>query len=196
MENNVNPYGGDVAESTGNSGTGAVSGYRLVAFGPNDKNSLELEFEKTFSSGKSMRLKGWLNDVDPNKVTVFEGQTQEKAVASAFTKLKRTIWNLVRNYADEATVAAAQGRVTSWETLMSEAKGCLPDNFNEIEGTLVVGYKENGFLAFPTRMQWDAATSRHLPFFSVNPSDTLCGLGNLKAEKPEVAVEATEEVSW
>lgn len=191
-----NLYGGEVVESTGNSGTGEVPGYCLTSYGLNDKGSLELVFTKTFESGKSISLKGWINDIDPEKVRVFEGQTPEQAITKAFAKMKRTVWSLVRQFADEATVTAAQGRVNSWESLVEESKACLPEGFESMEGRLVVGYKDNGYLAFPTRMQWDAATSRYLPFFTTDPNQKLCGLGNLTLEKPDVAEVATEAVSW
>lgn len=200
MENQeFNPYGGEVAESTGNSGTGEVQGYCLTSYGLNDKGSLELVFTKTFESGKSISLKGWINDVDPEKVTVFEGQTKEKAITNAFNKMKRTVWSVVRQFADEATIGAAQGRVkASFESLVEESKACLPEGFDKVEGRLVVGYKDNGYMAFPTRMQWDNDTKRYLPFFTTDPDQKLCGLGNLTSEKPDVAVESepTEAVSW
>lgn len=191
-----NLYGGGVPQP-GNSGVGEVEGYRMIQFELNDKNSLELVFEKTFESGKSIALKGWINDVDPEKIVMFEGQTKEVALTKAFTKVKRNIWDLVRNYADDAAITAAQKRVNSWESLVNEAKSCLPPNFSEIEGTLVVGYKDNGFLAFPQSMQWDSASSRYLPFFSVEKTK-MRGLGNLNLVKPETEDENTpsEPVSW
>lgn len=192
-----NLYGN--VEETVSSGVGPVQGYRMTSYGVNDNGSLEIHFTKSFESGKELTLRTWINPVDPERVTAFGDDTQEKAVAKAITKVNRTIKQIVRNYVDDDTYVAAMKGVTDFNSLVEATKSILPDNFDQIEGTLVVGYKDNGYLSTPGRLEWDAETSRFLPFFSTDPDARMCGLGKLHAVKPEAEDAATETqaaVNW
>lgn len=193
MSQNNNPYGGGVPEPQ--SLTGEVSGFAMVHYDMNDNNSLEIHFQKEFASGKSITIKLWFNDVDPERVTPFGEETKEVAVSKAFTKLRRNVWNIIRNYADEQTITAAQKRANSWETLVSESKACLPADYSTKQGRLVVGYNSNGYLATPRGMQWDSDLRRYVPFFSVSEEQQLCSMpSNLSLIKPESDAPASNVV--
>lgn len=191
--NEFNNFYGDAQESTGNSGTGEVSGYCMTNYELNDKGSLEIHFTKTFDSGKSITLKTWINAVNPEQVRVWEGKTKEECVKGEVTKLNRLVKSIVTNFVDKGEYEAAMKQVNSFESLVEVTKSLLPDNYSETQGTLVVGYNAKGYLSVPNRMGWDDTTKRHRPFFTVDSEVQLMDLpSNLTLEKPVPQAELAE----
>lgn len=191
---------GDAQETTGNSMTGRVSGFALTMYELNDKDSLELRFTKTFDSGKSIEIRNWVNPIDPEKVQVWEGKTQSECVKNEVMKQNKLIKNLICNYVSVEDYEAAMKSFTPQGSLLDQfkafvelTKGLLPDNFNEVTGDLMVGYKSNGYYSFPNKLGWDKDKKRHRPFFTTDPDTQLMDLpNNLSLEKPVPVAELEE----
>lgn len=199
----LNNLYGDAVETTNNpSWTGEVAGYRMTNFFINDKNSLELNFTKEQPQFDTQRpLRGWVNAVDMEKVNVWEGKTRQECIKNEVNKQNKLIKNLICNYVTpEEYTAHLKGFVSTGSLqdrfiqFVNHVAQLLPDNYAEVEGRLVVGYKANGYLAFPTRMGWDGDARRHRPFFSVDPETQLMAMPkNLTPNKPTPEAELGED---
>lgn len=191
--NDLNLYG-DVEETSGGpSWTGEVDGYSMTEFFVNDNRSLEIHFLKPNPNFETQRpIKMWINAVDPEKVTVWEGKTLEQCLKSEITKQNRLIKNLALNFVEQDVYEAAfkefkpSGSLEDqFVAFVNKVKELLPANYADTTGRLVVGYNAKGYLTCPKTMFWNEETQRYMPFFSVDPEVELQPLpSKLSRTKP------------
>jgi hypothetical protein len=198
----INPNEAPV--SGGSNQVGEVSGFRWTIFeyGTGQYGDfVELGFVKTKNDGTDAKpITNRLSVPTLDKVTKpFGGMTVEATFAVQQAELAFTLGEMVRGYG----VSTEGIEANTIEELVTKLKALLPANVGEIEGRLVLGYKENGYKGFPNYRVAGADKKKH-PFFSVNPEVVLCPLtpklslvetATVSTEVAEGDV-ATEEVSY
>ena len=179
--------------------TGEVSGYRLQGKAViQDNGSALLVFTKpTKNVDKPINIKVWINPVDISKVKPFEeGGDMDKAITSAIQKELRLFKSLARQFETEEGVNKAFAKPNGFTDLVDALNKCIPDNVDQIEGRLVVGFNDKGYLSVPNRLQWDSDNKRWLPFFTTDPSQKLQNLPNNLTLEKVTDTEVKEEVTF